>query len=535
MANSGEWKNMSVIEAIRLIKDQKMLLPIIQREYVWDRKDIISLFESIIDEFPVGSFVIWKTNEEVLRKTKPLLFEFSNDISRQEKDGKSAAAKELMLRSYKKGDYYIVLDGQQRITSYYIALTGVYRTQSKKGQHKQNYQAYRLYYNLDYYNGSFEESDTVKRFSFLTDEDYYEQEQSWYPVQELFPIDDEDELDDELSARNVRKESKKELKKLYRRLNSKNTSDTLIHYFCIEEAEYDKTLNVFLRVNSTGKPLSKTDLLFSTLKNYWPEGKAEIEGLVNSLNTRKDGAEVFDFSNDFIMRTSLILADKDPGLKIEAFDKTTVNNIKNNWKKMKTAFTKTQKLLLELGYQDDTIISYNAIIPIVYYFYKRGKNITSSGKEKIKEYLSVATANRVFGASGNTVLSGIKTAMDENLEYKTEDFSIDILKKNSSIGDKFIVTEEIIDQWLDRLRIGSGAYPLLTLLQSDINFAQSGFDQDHLHPKSAFDDGNAISKLGLSEDEIKEWRRKRDLIPNLWLCVDTKNRGDKNKIGRAHV
>ena len=36
MANSGEWKNMSVIEAIRLIKDQKMLLPIIQREYVWD-------------------------------------------------------------------------------------------------------------------------------------------------------------------------------------------------------------------------------------------------------------------------------------------------------------------------------------------------------------------------------------------------------------------------------------------------------------------------------------------------------------------
>ena len=69
MANSGEWKNMSVIEAIRLIKDQKMLLPIIQREYVWDRKDIISLFESIIDEFPVGSFVIWKTNEEVLRKT----------------------------------------------------------------------------------------------------------------------------------------------------------------------------------------------------------------------------------------------------------------------------------------------------------------------------------------------------------------------------------------------------------------------------------------------------------------------------------
>ena len=171
-----------------------MLLPIIQREYVWDRKDIISLFESIIDEFPVGSFVIWKT--------KPLLFEFSNDISRQEKDGKSAAAKELMLRSYKKGDYYIVLDGQQRITSYYIALTGVYRTQSKRGQHKQNYQAYRLYYNLDYYNGSFEESDTVKRFSFLTDEDYYEQEQSWYPVQELFPIDDEDELDDELSARN---------------------------------------------------------------------------------------------------------------------------------------------------------------------------------------------------------------------------------------------------------------------------------------------------------------------------------------------
>ncbi|MGC7160457.1 DUF262 domain-containing protein [Metamycoplasma hominis] len=53
-----------------------MLLPDIQREYVWDTTDIEKLFESIVDDYPVGSCIFWKTNKKVLNDEKPNLYYF---------------------------------------------------------------------------------------------------------------------------------------------------------------------------------------------------------------------------------------------------------------------------------------------------------------------------------------------------------------------------------------------------------------------------------------------------------------------------
>ena len=112
MADSNKYIDMSAKEALKLAKDKYLLLPDIQREYVWSMEDIEKLFESIVDGYPIGSCIFWKTNKKTLNAEKPNLYFFLREFKREE--SKNEKASEMFGE---EGDYYIVLDGQQRITS----------------------------------------------------------------------------------------------------------------------------------------------------------------------------------------------------------------------------------------------------------------------------------------------------------------------------------------------------------------------------------------------------------------------------------
>lgn len=47
---SNEYVEMKPIDALRSARHHTMLLPDIQREYVWEMNDIEKLFESIVDD-----------------------------------------------------------------------------------------------------------------------------------------------------------------------------------------------------------------------------------------------------------------------------------------------------------------------------------------------------------------------------------------------------------------------------------------------------------------------------------------------------
>jgi uncharacterized protein with ParB-like and HNH nuclease domain len=77
-------------------------IPRFQRDYVWERSKVAELFDSIYREFPIGSFFFWITPREYRDLYK--------DIPE--------------LRLPKPADYEqikMILDGQQRITSLYVA------------------------------------------------------------------------------------------------------------------------------------------------------------------------------------------------------------------------------------------------------------------------------------------------------------------------------------------------------------------------------------------------------------------------------
>lgn len=87
------------------ITSGRLKIPQFQREFVWDIKKSTGFLDSIIKGYPVGTFIFWKTKER-LRSVKNI-----GNLDLPEPD---------------KGDYVnYVLDGQQRITSLFVAFKGL--------------------------------------------------------------------------------------------------------------------------------------------------------------------------------------------------------------------------------------------------------------------------------------------------------------------------------------------------------------------------------------------------------------------------
>ena len=87
-------------------------IPMFQRDFVWDKEQTAKLIDSIIKGFPIGTFILWKTREE-LRSVRNI--------------------GNINLPAIPKGDAALyILDGQQRITSLYAVRKGVCLT--KEGE-----------------------------------------------------------------------------------------------------------------------------------------------------------------------------------------------------------------------------------------------------------------------------------------------------------------------------------------------------------------------------------------------------------------
>lgn len=94
------------------IDSGQIKLPMFQREFVWDKEQSAKLIDSILKGFPIGTFIFWKTRDE-LRSYK----EVGNH----------------KLPETPKGDYVqYILDGQQRVTSLYAIRKGIRLTKDGK-------------------------------------------------------------------------------------------------------------------------------------------------------------------------------------------------------------------------------------------------------------------------------------------------------------------------------------------------------------------------------------------------------------------
>ena len=68
---------LTISEVINDIHSKKYLLPSIQREFVWSPEQIKMLFDSLMRNYPINSFLFWKVPREKSGEFK--FYEFLRD------------------------------------------------------------------------------------------------------------------------------------------------------------------------------------------------------------------------------------------------------------------------------------------------------------------------------------------------------------------------------------------------------------------------------------------------------------------------
>ncbi|MBD2666746.1 hypothetical protein B6N60_02959 [Richelia sinica FACHB-800] len=529
------YQKMTIKEVLDKIGNNEMYLPAIQRKFVWKQDQIEKLFDSIQQGYPIGTFLFWFLNKPHINEY--VFYKFLQNYHERDKYlNDKAPYPEL------KDQIIGVLDGQQRLSSIYLALQGTYsvRKRRAKWSSDSSFPEKTLFLNLLSDVHTDEDNELNYSFQFITKDEASNsgQDKLWFPVREVLTWEKDsppiDEKYDELLTHNMEnvdvtsalKESsvRNRIKRTLRDLHSRIVRDELINYFKIEEQDLDNILKIFVRVNSGGTTLSKTDLLFSTIVANWEDGRDEIEKFITSINKKGDD---FSFNNDFVMRSCLMLTDCSVIFKVGSFKTENVTKIKTEWQKIKNAISTTIDLLVEYGLSGSNLTSQNAIIPIAYYIIKGGV-LNPQTKNDIKKFLFHSLLKNVFGGQGDTVLTNFRNSLAQKDEstndyiLKSHEFSFAEISETKLPSNRSLkVTDEDIDEFLDYKK-GNYAFLILSFLYPNLKYGHVKFHQDHIHPVSQFTDAQ-LNANNINVDKHRVFQELKDKLPNLQLMEGLEN------------
>ncbi len=494
-----------------------LVLPAIQREFVWRPEQICRLFDSLMQGYPFGTFLYWRVDPENSGKFK--FFDFV--LNYHQRDNPHCPPLPPMPNRHLTA----VLDGQQRLTALNIGLRGSiarklpYRWWNTPGA----FPTRRLCLDLLWQPDEDDEEGLRYRFSFLTDEQSSVSQEGvcWFPVGQVMFLQNAGPamtqwLNDRLPQEQVTP-AHETLYELYQVIHNKH----LVAYYEETGQELDKALQIFIRMNDGGTPLSHSDLLLSIAVAQWTDHDArqEIHDLVDELNRLGTG---FTFSKDLVLKAGLMLSDIGRvGFKVDNFNRENMDTFERKWEDIKQALILTVQLVASFGFTGRNLTAHNAILPIAYYLYIKnpGDSFLSHSRfeqdrREIREWLIRSLLKSgVWGSGLDTLLTDLRRAIRESDDSTFP--TSRILDAMSRRGRQLLFDNEEIEDLAD-MRFGDRlTFALLSLLFPFVDL-RNQFHLDHIFPASRFTDGK-LRDVGVSEEKIATFKRQKDGLANLQL------------------
>lgn len=475
-------------------EDGGFWLPNIQRPFVWSEVQICRLFDSILREYPISTLLVWKTNSAI--RCRKFIDNWRSGI--------------------RLSDFYIpentkkkalVLDGQQRLQSLFIGLMG-------------SYDGRELYFDL--LSGDLAAPDDVRfkfqfrraeeaefpwvRFKDLVFSNQIRREliDSYTEDEELSP-EDEDRVGDNIDR--VTQAFKTNETITYQELDSIDNPSLYTE---------DDVVEVFIRANSGGTRLGKSDLLFSLLSSTWSNADDRMEELLSSLN-----AHGFAFDRDFIMKTCLVLLDQGARYEVEKFRKQGVREqIEGRWDDIAGSITDVLDFVRGKTYIqcDKALPSYLVLIPLVYLRYHHPAAWRSA--TGVDMYLLRCLLTTAFTGQPDTVIDGLTRKMRDQQAFDlSEAFGV-IRSANRSL--------EITEERLWQMGYTSDTIHLLfNLWYRDFNHTpayENNFPQiDHIFPQSALASVKDTNPDTGRRDVMRYRKPVRDQLANCMLLTREEN------------
>lgn len=463
------------------IDSGQIKLPMFQREFVWEKEQSSKLIDSILKGFPIGTFIFWKTKEE-LRSYK----EVGNH----------------KLPETDKGDYVqYILDGQQRITSLYAIRKGIRITKDGKVVDYRD-----IFINLDYDPENDEqivvtEQQTGKRF---------------VSVHRVLTSQVTDLLDEFPN-----RETLKQIETYKNKLTNYDFSTITIKDYPIEVA-----CEVFSRINTGGKSLTVFEIMVA--KTYDEAKKFDLAEKYELLRDGSDDTKECLTTAKFETLPESIIMQCVAAITLRAVRSKDILKIRretfiDQWEPMKASlFTAIDFIRSELRVPVSQLVPYPAIVvPLVYFF-----NASANKKPNIEQ---VRLLEQFFYWAGLTERYGSGTESKLSEDFNKMDTILKCTMPAYASTELSIAPQKIAETWFSAGNGYCKAILCLLAYQQPKSFDTNGvviLDNSHLKIATSRNYHHFFPKAYLdSVDKSKE----PNLIANITLIDGYSN---KHRIGK---
>lgn len=315
------------------IDEKQLFVPAFQREYVWKRDDVKQLVDSLIKDYPTGTMLTWATANPPELKGPHKYDE-------------------------KQGTVQLLLDGQQRITSLYMLITGELPSYYTIGEIMNDTRG--LHVNLEtldlsYYMKTRMENNPL--WQNITDVfkkrvDAFDLQTKFAAVGKQIEMDELKKLNDNISKITA--------------ILERDFPEQIIPV----KATIGEAIDIFYKVNASGVALTDAELALAQISGYWPQARDLFKAKLAKLE--KEG---FIFKLDFIVYVLLGC------LYHLGSDMKKLHGEENNerlravWDRLdKQVLDYVANLLRSSAFVDhtDEINSVYALVPMIVYCFDKG-------------------------------------------------------------------------------------------------------------------------------------------------------------------
>jgi len=450
----------------------EILLPEIQRAYVWKGPQAAKLVDSLYHEYPSGQILLWDTIE--LPITKSL-----------------EGVQTPTLPSV--GRPKIVLDGQQRLTSLHKALGCVGDKES----------GIDVYFNL--------ETEQFQLYLRRLDADPH-----WISVRAVVngDVGELELLQRVVAADGIALSDPKSQVFLNRLQKLRKVGDYKFPIEIFRSDDYEEVTELFVRINSAGTRLRAAELILAQLALRLPG--TIVDRFEEAMD---DYAEVgFELDARFLTRSFVAVGTGQSRFRyLTEFWKKSSQELDEIWARTRKGVDAAVNFVRQNARFESAewLPSLNALIPLAMFFQKH-RSITPNVEVGLLRWFYVASLRGRYSGSG-------ETAMDEDLKAVASDDPVVALMKNAVPDERsFLVSPDEFDDagWRNPLfpltyavarKRGAKDWFTGVALATDVVGEAHEVQVHHIFPKAL------LKEAGVS-------RKDRDEIANLAFLAARPNR-----------
>ncbi len=269
------WKSYRIADIVREIQDKRFVIPSFQRQFIWGEDKINLLFDTVLKGDSFGGIMV--VEEEKGARPLFLYKPFTNTL----------VPSEFYDFDKLSQQQYLVIDGQQRLTSFYLGLTGHFNS---KILHFDLFSDYRGNYEFCFTKKLRDEPSHTDSFRIIN-------RSLWFSVPDLFhrllDTNDEELVAEEIIEHNCIENSNeishifKNVKSFYKNIitaESLGVSKVMINSHLGDSANKQRIVELHRRLNESGVQVSTADFRANIIKSRASEKERDNEIRENLIN-----------------------------------------------------------------------------------------------------------------------------------------------------------------------------------------------------------------------------------------------------------